>query len=263
MQGHTAWMRERLLKAFPFSKTEISTWLWADITVGWKFKCSSRWKWPSRRSKSSRVQAETRLSEKRAKRKLPHPGKRSACQHTDSCSPLPPASLAPCLFFLVSQDIWAAVPQLWCLGESPAPFHASKFYYLLFTSCSQNIPTHQKYVLWLYIILDLLNSESLFHVYTSLYWIQGVCGHRYQLFFFFLKHYDDSDTIGNSEKTSQMYKYYHIINLCLFLQNLGSGGLRLLLQFRNLFGSTGHNFYRLNNEVVKTPEVIVSYTSIK
>lgn len=66
-----------------------------------------------------------------------------------------------------------------------------------------------------------------------------------------------------TQEKPQMYKYYYIINLCLFLQNLECGGLRLFLQFGNLFGSTGHNFYHLNNEVVKTPEVIVSCTSIK
>lgn len=59
-----------------------------------------------------------------------------------------------------------------------------------------------------------------------------------------------------------MYKYYYVLDLCLFLQNL-SDGLRHLLPFGNLFDSTGHNFYPLDNEVAKTPEVIVSYSSIQ
>ena len=59
-----------------------------------------------------------------------------------------------------------------------------------------------------------------------------------------------------------MYKCYYVLNLCLFLQNLGDG-LRLLLQFGNVFGNTGHNFYPLDNEVAKTPQVIISYSSIK
>lgn len=59
-----------------------------------------------------------------------------------------------------------------------------------------------------------------------------------------------------------MYKCYYVLKLCLFLQNLGDR-LRLLLQFQNLFGSSGHNFYPLDNEATKSPEIVISYFYIK
>lgn len=40
--------------------------------------------------------------------------------------------------------------------------------------------------------------------------------------FFFLETHKDSDIIGNSEENhTHMYKYYYVLNLCLFLQKLG------------------------------------------
>lgn len=54
-----------------------------------------------------------------------------------------------------------------------------------------------------------------------------------------------------------MYKYYYILNLCLFLQSLGDG-LRLLLKIGNLFGSIGHNSYPLDKEVAKPPMITQS-----
>lgn len=120
------------------------------------------------------------------------------------------------------------------------PFQASKFYIHILPTKHHS---SQKYVLWLH---DYLWVVKFWELIPSLHFtILNAIGLWLVVPFFFL----GKCFIICRKRNICMYKYYYVLNFCLFICSL--------------FGSTGLNFYPLDNEVAKTPGVMISYSSIK